>query len=99
MNGEVQNLSTKALTEQADYLGKVTKATTDETKKQKKAFKESYDKELIDKTSYNNAMNQLDRDQNRTVRSSVTAWIRTQEQLYDKLGVSNEVARKTSDAD
>ncbi|EKN1188680.1 phage tail tape measure protein, partial [Listeria monocytogenes] len=94
MNGEVQNLSTKALTEQADYLGKVTKATTDETKKQKKAFKESYDKELIDKTSYNNAMNQLDRDQNRTVRSSVTAWIRTQEQLYDKLGVSNEVARK-----
>ncbi|EAE5600679.1 phage tail tape measure protein [Listeria monocytogenes] len=94
MNGEVHNLSTKALTEQADYLGKVTKATTDETKKQKKAFKESYDKELIDKTSYNNAMNQLDRDQNRTVRSSVTAWIRTQEQLYDKLGVSNEVARK-----
>ncbi|HDI4748191.1 TPA: phage tail tape measure protein [Listeria monocytogenes] len=94
MNGEVQNLSTKALTEQADYLGKVTKATTDETKKQKKAFKESYDKELIDKTSYNNAMNQLDRDQNRTVRSSVTAWIRTQEQLYDKLGVSNDVARK-----
>ncbi|HAC2413490.1 TPA_asm: phage tail tape measure protein [Listeria monocytogenes] len=94
MNGEVQNLSTKALTEQANYLGKVTKATTDETKKQKKAFKESYDKELIDKTSYNNAMNQLDRDQNRTVRSSVTAWIRTQEQLYDKLGVSNEVARK-----
>ncbi|ARM74259.1 hypothetical protein LMxysn_2624 [Listeria monocytogenes] len=94
MNGEVQNLSTKALTEQANYLGKVTKATTDETEKQKKAFKESYDKELIDKTAYNNAMNQLDRDQNRTVRSSVTAWIRTQEQLYDKLGVSNEVARK-----
>ncbi|KAA9499971.1 phage tail tape measure protein [Listeria monocytogenes] len=94
MNGEVQNLSTKALTEQANYLGKVTKATTDETKKQKKAFKESYDKGLIDKTAYNNAMNQLDRDQNRTVRSSVTAWIRTQEQLYDKLGVSNEVARK-----
>ncbi|WP_271005387.1 phage tail tape measure protein [Listeria seeligeri] len=94
MNGEVQNLSTKALTEQANYLGKVTKATTDETEKQKKAFKESYDKGLIDKTAYNNAMNQLDRDQNRTVRSSVTAWIRTQEQLYDKLGVSNEVARK-----
>ncbi|EAC8952517.1 phage tail tape measure protein [Listeria monocytogenes] len=94
MNGEVQNLSTKALTEQANYLGKVTKATTDETKKQKKAFKESYDKGLIDKTAYNNAMNQLDRDQNGTVRSSVTAWIRTQEQLYDKLGVSNEVARK-----
>ncbi|EHP2975460.1 phage tail tape measure protein [Listeria monocytogenes] len=94
MNGEVQNLSTKALTEQANYLGKVTKATTDETKKQKKAFKESYDKGLIDKTAYNNAMNQLDRDQNGTVRSSVTALIRTQEQLYDKLGVSNEVARK-----
>ncbi|EAK9839705.1 phage tail tape measure protein, partial [Listeria monocytogenes] len=80
MNGEVQNLSTKALTEQANYLGKVTKATTDETKKQKKAFKESYDKGLIDKTAYNNAMNQLDRDQNGTVRSSVTALIRTQEQ-------------------
>ncbi|EAE0671014.1 phage tail tape measure protein [Listeria monocytogenes] len=94
MNGEVQNLSTKALTEQADYLGKVTKATTDETKKQKKAFKESYDKELIDKTAYNNAMNQLDRDQNGTVRSSVTALIRTQEQLYDKLNVSSDVAQK-----
>ncbi|EMK4065107.1 phage tail tape measure protein [Listeria monocytogenes] len=94
MNGEVQNLSTKALTEQANYLGKVTKATTDETKKQKKAFKESYDKGLIDKTSYNNAMNQLDRDQNGTVRSSVTALIRTQEQLYDKLNVSSDVAQK-----
>ncbi|EHC5262134.1 phage tail tape measure protein [Listeria monocytogenes serotype 1/2a] len=94
MNGEVQNLSTKALTEQANYLGKVTKATTDETKKQKKAFKESYDKGLIDKTAYNNAMNQLDRDQNGTVRSSVTAWIRTQEQLYDKLNVSSDVAQK-----
>ncbi|EAG3866502.1 phage tail tape measure protein [Listeria monocytogenes] len=94
MNGEVQNLSTKALTEQANYLGKVTKATTDETKKQKKAFKESYDKGLIDKTAYNNAMNQLDRDQNGTVRSSVTALIRTQEQLYDKLNVSSDVAQK-----
>ncbi|HFK6094599.1 TPA: phage tail tape measure protein [Listeria monocytogenes] len=94
MNGEVQNLSTKALTEQANYLGKVTKATTDETKKQKKAFKESYDKGLIDKTAYNNAMNQLDRDQNGTVRSSVTALIRTQEQLYDKLNVSSDVAKK-----
>ncbi|EPN1185790.1 phage tail tape measure protein [Listeria innocua] len=94
MNGEVQNLSTKALTEQANYLGKVTKATTDETKKQKKAFKESYDKGLIDKTAYNNAMNQLDRDKNGTVRSSVTALIRTQEQLYDKLNVSSDVAQK-----
>ncbi|HBI6185799.1 TPA: phage tail tape measure protein [Listeria monocytogenes] len=94
MNGEVQNLSTKALTEQANYLSKVTKATTDETKKQKKAFKESYDKGLIDKTAYNNAMNQLDRDQNGTVRSSVTALIRTQEQLYDKLNVSSDVAQK-----
>ncbi|EKO5423943.1 TPA: phage tail tape measure protein [Listeria monocytogenes] len=94
MNGEVQNLSTKALTEQANYLGKVTKATTDETKKQKKAFKESYDKGLIDKTAYNNAMNQLDRDQNGTVLSSVTALIRTQEQLYDKLNVSSDVAQK-----
>ncbi|EAD3294109.1 phage tail tape measure protein [Listeria monocytogenes] len=94
MNGEVQNLSTKALTEQANYLGKVTKATTDETKKQKKAFKESYDKGLIDKTAYNNVMNQLDRDQNGTVRSSVTALIRTQEQLYDKLNVSSDVAQK-----
>ncbi|HCJ4262290.1 TPA: phage tail tape measure protein [Listeria innocua] len=94
MNGEVESLNQDALVEQSDYLNKITKKTIDSTSKQKKELKKAYDDGLIDKKSYNDSINQMDRERDSTVRSSVTAWIKTQEQLYDKLGVSSEVAQK-----
>ncbi|EKG7583051.1 phage tail tape measure protein [Listeria innocua] len=94
MNGEVESLNKDALVEQSDYLNKITKKTIDSTNKQKKELKKAYDDGLIDKKSYNDSINQMDRERDSTVRSSVTAWIKTQEQLYDKLGVSSEVAQK-----
>lgn len=94
MNGEVESLNQDALVEQSDYLNKITKKTIDSTSKQKKELKKAYDDGLIDKKSYNDSINQMDRERDSTVRSSVTAWIKTQEQLYDKLGVSSDVAQK-----
>ncbi|HDU7264101.1 TPA: phage tail tape measure protein [Listeria monocytogenes] len=94
MNGEVESLNQNALVEQSDYLNKITKKTIDSTNKQKKELKKAYDDGLIDKKSYNDSINQMDRERDSTVRSSVTAWIKTQEQLYDKLGVSSDVAQK-----
>ncbi|EHG8227991.1 phage tail tape measure protein [Listeria monocytogenes] len=94
MNGEVESLNQDALVEQSDYLNKITKKTIDSTSKQKKELKKAYDDGLIDKKSYNDSINQMDRERDSTVRSSVTAWIKTQEQLYDKLGVSSDVAKK-----
>ncbi|ENI8250772.1 phage tail tape measure protein [Listeria monocytogenes] len=94
MNGEVETLNQDALVEQSDYLNKITKKTIDSTSKQKKELKKAYDDGLIDKKSYNDSINQMDRERDSTVRSSVTAWIKTQEQLYDKLGVSSDVAQK-----
>ncbi|HBJ9890047.1 TPA: phage tail tape measure protein [Listeria monocytogenes] len=94
MNGEVESLNQDALVEQSDYLNKITKKTVDSTSKQKKELKKAYDDGLIDKKSYNDSINQMDRERDSTVRSSVTAWIKTQEQLYDKLGVSSDVAQK-----
>ncbi|EAE6446413.1 TPA: phage tail tape measure protein [Listeria monocytogenes] len=94
MNGEVESLNQDALVEQSDYLNKITKKTSDSTSKQKKELKKAYDDGLIDKKSYNDSINQMDRERDSTVRSSVTAWIKTQEQLYDKLGVSSDVAQK-----
>ncbi|MCS70062.1 phage tail tape measure protein [Listeria monocytogenes] len=94
MNGEVESLNLDALVEQSDYLNKITKKTIDSTSKQKKELKKAYDDGLIDKKSYNDSINQMDRERDSTVRSSVTAWIKTQEQLYDKLGVSSDVAQK-----
>ncbi|EEP9888181.1 phage tail tape measure protein [Listeria monocytogenes] len=94
MNGEVESLNQEALVEQSDYLNKITKKTIDSTSKQKKELKKAYDDGLIDKKSYNDSINQMDRERDSTVRSSVTAWIKTQEQLYDKLGVSSDVAQK-----
>ncbi|EIA4161102.1 phage tail tape measure protein [Listeria monocytogenes] len=94
MNGEVESLNQDALVEQSDYLNKITKKTIDSTSKQKKELKKAYDDGLIDKKSYNDSINQMDRERDSTVRSSVTAWIKTQEQLYDKLGVSSVVAQK-----
>ncbi|HEL8825695.1 phage tail tape measure protein [Listeria monocytogenes] len=94
MNGEVESLNKDALVEQSDYLNKITKKTIDSTNKQKKELKKAYDDGLIDKKSYNDSISQMDRERDSTVRSSVTAWIKTQEQLYDKLGVSSDVAQK-----
>ncbi|HFK0753265.1 TPA: phage tail tape measure protein [Listeria monocytogenes] len=94
MNGEVESLNQNALVEQSDYLNKITKKTIDSTNKQKKELKKAYDDGLIDKKSYNDSISQMDRERDSTVRSSVTAWIKTQEQLYDKLGVSSDVAQK-----
>ncbi|EEK8766197.1 phage tail tape measure protein [Listeria monocytogenes] len=94
MNGEVESLNQDALVEQSDYLNKITKKTIDSTSKQKKELKKAYDDGLIDKKSYNDSINQMDRERDSTVRSSVTAWIKTQEQLYDKLGVSSDIAQK-----
>lgn len=94
MNGEVESLNQDALVEQSDYLNKITKKTIDSTSKQKKELKKAYDDGLIDKKSYNDSINQMDRERDSTVRSSVTAWIKTQERLYDKLGVSSDVAQK-----
>ncbi|EKZ0749882.1 phage tail tape measure protein [Listeria monocytogenes] len=94
MNGEVESLNQDALVEQSDYLNKITQKTIDSTSKQKKELKKAYDDGLIDKKSYNDSINQMDRERDSTVRSSVTAWIKTQEQLYDKLGVSSDVAQK-----
>lgn len=94
MNGEVESLNQSALVEQSDYLNKITKKTIDSTNKQKKELKKAYDDGLIDKKSYNDSISQMDRERDSTVRSSVTAWIKTQEQLYDKLGVSSDVAQK-----
>ncbi|EAD4262065.1 phage tail tape measure protein [Listeria monocytogenes] len=94
MNGEVESLNQDALVEQSDYLNKITKKTIDSTTKQKKELKKAYDDGLIDKKSYNDSISQMDRERDSTVRSSVTAWIKTQEQLYDKLGVSSDVAQK-----
>ncbi|EAE4501032.1 phage tail tape measure protein [Listeria monocytogenes] len=94
MNGEVESLNQNALVEQSDYLNKITKKTIDSTNKQKKELKKYYDDGLIDKKSYNDSISQMDRERDSTVRSSVTAWIKTQEQLYDKLGVSSDVAQK-----
>ncbi|KES97053.1 phage tail tape measure protein [Listeria monocytogenes] len=94
MNGEVESLNQDALVEQSDYLNKITKKTIDSTSKQKKELKKAYDDGLIDKKSYNDSINQMDRERDSTVRSSVTAWIKTQEQLYDNLGVSSDVAQK-----
>ncbi|EFP4372728.1 phage tail tape measure protein [Listeria monocytogenes] len=94
MNGEVESLNQDALVEQSDYLNKITKKTIDSTSKQKKELKKAYDDGLIDKKSYNDSINQMDRERDSTVRSSVTAWIKTQEQLYDKLGVISDVAQK-----
>ncbi|AKI56180.1 phage tail tape measure protein [Listeria monocytogenes] len=94
MNGEVESLNQDALVEQSDYLNKITKKTIDSTSKQKKELKKAYDDGLIDKKSYNDSINQMDRERDSTVRSSVTAWIKTQEQLYDKLNVSSDVAQK-----
>ncbi|EPF7610640.1 phage tail tape measure protein [Listeria monocytogenes] len=94
MNGEVESINQDALVEQSDYLNKITKKTIDSTSKQKKELKKAYDDGLIDKKSYNDSINQMDRERDSTVRSSVTAWIKTQEQLYDKLGVSSDVAQK-----
>ncbi|EAC4299891.1 phage tail tape measure protein [Listeria monocytogenes] len=94
MNGEVESLNQDALVEQSDYLNKITKKTIDSTSKQKKELKKAYDDGLIDKKSYNDSISQMDRERDSTVRSSVTAWIKTQEQLYDKLGVSSDVAQK-----
>ncbi|HBI2140983.1 TPA: phage tail tape measure protein [Listeria monocytogenes] len=94
MNGEVESLNQDALVEQSDYLNKITKKTIDSTSKQKKELKKAYDDGLIDKKSYNDSINQMDRERDSTVRSSVTAWIKTQEQLYDKLGISSDVAQK-----
>ncbi|HFK6538016.1 TPA: phage tail tape measure protein [Listeria monocytogenes] len=94
MNGEVESLNQNALVEQSDYLNKITKKTIDSTNKQKKELKKAYDDGLIDKKSYNDSISQMDMERDSTVRSSVTAWIKTQEQLYDKLGVSSDVAQK-----
>ncbi|EOS9348558.1 phage tail tape measure protein [Listeria innocua] len=94
MNGETLGLSKKALGEQSTLLREETTKAAKVYQDNAKNLKKDLDKDKIDQKTYTEAIKQNEREKTAAVRASTTAWIRTQEQLYDKLGVSNEVARK-----
>lgn len=90
MNGQVKDMSQQALQEQSDIIGKSMDKTLKQYDESAEKLKKDYKNNAIDHKTYTKAITQNEEEKQKSVESNAAAFIRTQEQLMKKLGMSQD---------
>lgn len=93
MNGQVKDMSQQALQEQSDIIGKSMDKTLKQYDQSAEKLKKDYKNNAIDHKTYTKAITQNEEEKQKSVESNAAAFIRTQEQLMKKQGMTQKQIR------
>ncbi|WAO22032.1 phage tail tape measure protein [Paenilisteria newyorkensis] len=95
MNGDVTSLNKQQLTEQNDYFAKSTQAVVQKYDKMEKEVNKSYEDGVINATTRNIALSELNHERNGEAYASTKAWVQTQRKLYEENGTDVKTGEAT----